>query len=115
MRLRNIWFQLPCFLVAMLMAYYAIWAIIESRLDNRGSSHAISVIGISIFSILALAYLWMALRVGYYQRRIHELTKKNDSPNNRSVDIENSVQPATNDNKAEEEALRERGDTDKRE
>jgi hypothetical protein len=68
MRMRNIWFDGPSFLIALLMGGYVVFSIVD-YLRNGNSSLVGTTLAISLFLLFAMVYSWMSLKIGDIQRR----------------------------------------------
>ena len=77
MRMRNIWFDGPSFLIALLMGGYVVFSIVD-YLRNGNATFAGRALVIGLFLIFAIIYFWMSLKVGDTQRRAREARRKND-------------------------------------
>ena len=74
MHVRNVWFDLPSLLVAVLMGSYAIFAIMHQVRQG----HAIDVataVAAGVFLLLALPFFYVSLHVGSMRRKARQSKK----------------------------------------
>lgn len=71
MRLQNVWFDLLSFVVAILMVWYSVYAIIDYVKDpNASLFQAITSAG--SFLMFAGLFFWISLRLGDSMRKARE-------------------------------------------
>jgi dolichyl-phosphate-mannose--protein O-mannosyl transferase len=72
MRILNIWWYLPSFLVGVLF----IGAAIVSAVPNENVNLSIRLLSSIVLLLVALVFFWMSLTVGASQKKAHELKQR---------------------------------------
>ena len=78
MRLRNIWFDALSFLVAAMMAGYAVFSVVDYWHDDNASFFS-TALTVGLFLFAAIVYFWISFRVGDVHRRAR--SRRRDSRN----------------------------------
>ena len=80
MRVRNVWFDLWSFILAVSIAGGAVASVVEYNPDRHGSFGRVAIdAGIAV--LVAVLFFGMSLRLGNYQKKIHEMgTQERETP-----------------------------------